>query len=116
MGTEAIENSAEALLRPRTFGCGTQVGQFGFESIGTQDLSPPPTAGIGDDFVDAVVDGDRTGIGLESEATADVAVGDTVAVAIEVQAEIFVNERLDRVAMVSRWSYGMTGRGGEPRP
>ena len=102
LGTEAIENREEALLRPRPFGRGTQVGQFGFESIGAQGLAPAPAAGIGDDFVDAVVDGDRTGIGLESEAAADIAGGHTVAVPIEVQAEIFMNERLDRVAMVVR--------------
>ena len=58
LGTKAIQNRKETLLRPRPLGCGTEVGQFGFESIGAQSLAPAPTAGIGDDFVGAVIDGD----------------------------------------------------------
>src|SRR6266700_7830521 len=102
LGTEAIQNREEALLRPRPFGCGTQVGQLGFESIGTQGLPPAPTAGIRDDFVHTVIDSDGTGISLESEQAADITVGYTAAVPIEVQAEIFMNECLDCVAMVVR--------------
>jgi hypothetical protein len=58
LGTKAIQNRKETLLRPRPFGCGTEVGQLGFESIGSQSLAPAPTTGIGDDFVGPVIDGD----------------------------------------------------------
>ena len=100
LGTNAFENREKALLRPRAFGGGTQLGEFGFESIGAQGLAAAPAARVGDDFVDAVVDGDGTGIGFEREAAAHKTRGHTVAVPIEVQTEVFVDERLHLVAIV----------------
>jgi hypothetical protein len=63
--TVAMENRKEALLCTRTFGGGTQLGQISFEAIDAESLATAPAARVGDDFVDAVVDRDGTGVGLE---------------------------------------------------
>ncbi len=100
LGTKAFENREKALLRPRAFGGGTQLSEIGVESIGSQSLPAAPAASVRDDFVDAVVDGDGTGIGFEREAAAYKTRGHTVAVSVEVQTEVFVDERLYLVAIV----------------
>jgi hypothetical protein len=87
-------------LRLRAFGGRTQLCEIGFESVGSQSLTAAPAPRVGDDFVDAVVDGDRTGIGFEREAAAHKTRGHTVAVPIEVQTDVFVGERLHFVAIV----------------
>jgi hypothetical protein len=98
--TVAIENREQALLRSRTFGGGTQFGQLGFEAIGAEGLAAPPAARVGDDFVDAVVDRYGTGIGFECEAAAHKTWRHTVAIPLEVQTEVLVNQRLYLVPIV----------------
>jgi hypothetical protein len=92
LGNKGHPEPQRGAAAPATVWLRTEAGQFGFETLGAQGLAPAPTAGIGNDFVHAVIDGDRTGIRLEGEAAADKAVGHTVAIAIELQAEVFVYE------------------------
>ena len=57
-GTQIFEDGEETLLRSRPFGRGTQLGQLGIEAIGAQSLTAAPATRIGDDFIDAVINGD----------------------------------------------------------
>ncbi len=100
--TEAVQQGEEALLGSRAFSRRAGLGQFSFESFGAQSLATAPAAGIRYDFVDAIVEGDRTGVRLEGEAPADIAVRNTITVAIEVHPEIFMHQGLDGVTMVIR--------------
>ena len=50
----------------------------------------------------AIVDGDGTGVGFHRETAADKAMRHAVAIAIELQAQIFVDQRLDGVAIIIR--------------
>jgi hypothetical protein len=102
LGTKAFENREEALLSARASGGGAQLGKIGFEAIGAESLATAPAPRVGDDFVDAIVDSDGTGIGLEREAAAYKTWGRTVTVSIEVQAEIFVDESFHGIAIVVR--------------
>src|ERR1019366_10322351 len=47
--------------------------------------SPTPAAWIGDEFMDSVIDGDRTGIGFEGEPASDETMRHAVAIAVELQ-------------------------------
>jgi hypothetical protein len=49
-----------------------------------------------------IVDRDGCGVRFDDELVADVAWRHTVAIAIERQAEIFVHERLDGVAVIGK--------------
>src|SRR5436190_8349173 len=90
----------QAMLRGRPFGGGLQSKQLFLKALGAESLSAPPTARVSDDFVMLVIDGDRRGIGLHRELMAHVAWRDTVAVAIETEAEILVHERIDAIAII----------------
>jgi len=72
-----------------------QFQQFG-------GLAAPPGARITDDIFHAIVNGDRAGVGLDDETAADIALVDTVTIAVECQAEIFVDERFGDVAVIVR--------------
>ena len=76
--------------------------QLPLETLGAESLAAPPTACVGDDFLKAMVDGDGTGIGFHREPVSDKAMRDTVAVAIELQAEIFVDQGLRSVPVIVR--------------
>ena len=102
MRTESIEKSEQPVLGARPSGGGPELGQFGFESFGSKGLATAPRTRIADDLVDAIVDGDRTGVGLQRETAADEAMGHAVAIAVELQAQVFVNQRLDGVAIILR--------------
>ena len=95
-----------------TSGRGPQFGHFGFETIRAEGLATPPGARIADDFVNAVIDGDGTGIGFDREAASHIAVRHAVAIAIELHAEIFVHERFDCVAVIVRDDRQRVQRGG----
>ena len=92
----------EALLRARAFSGRTQLGQFRVEPIGAKNLTTAPATRVGDDFVDAVVDGDGTGIRLEREAATYESRRHAVTVPVKVQADIFVDARLHGIAIVVR--------------
>jgi hypothetical protein len=102
LGTDAIENREEALLRSRTFGGWAQFGHFGFEAIGAEGLTAAPATWVRNDFLGSVINRDGTGISFEGEAATYKTRGHAIAVPVEVQTEILVNERLDCVAIVIR--------------
>jgi len=115
LGTQVFQGREETLLGSRPLGRGTQVGQFRFEAAGAESLPATPAARIGDDFVNAVVDGDRGRVRLEGEAAADKARGHAVTVAVEVQTVIFVDKSFDGIAMViGDHRQGPQGLGLEP--
>jgi hypothetical protein len=74
--------------------------QFRHRNGRRNNLAATPAARVGDDFLGAVVNSDGAGIGLEGEAAAYKTWRHAVAVAIEVQTKIFVDERLDGIAIV----------------
>jgi hypothetical protein len=47
-------------------------------------------------------DSDGTGIGLENQAAAHIALGHTVAIAVELHTEVFVHEQFDAVTVIVR--------------
>jgi hypothetical protein len=81
---------------------GSVFGEDFLEAVGAEGLAAPPRTRITDDLFHAVVDGDGTGIGFDDEAAANIALMDTVTVAIKRQAKIFVDERFSCVAVVVR--------------
>src|ERR1700730_18137272 len=62
--------------------------------------------------MDAVINGDGTGIGLDHQAPAHIALGHTVAIAVELHTEVFVYERFDTIAVIVRndWQWFQRGR------
>ena len=62
LGTQVFQNREKTLLGSRPFGRGAQVSYFRVEAIGAESLPATPAARVGDDFVDAVVNGDRGGM------------------------------------------------------
>ena len=60
----------QSLLCLRALGGGTHCASTRSKRSAPRRLAAAPAARIGDDFVDAVVDGDGTGIGLEREPAA----------------------------------------------
>ena len=59
-------------------------------------------AGISDDLVMLIVDGDGGSVGFDGEIAAHIARRHAVAVAIERQADIFVHERLGAIAIIGK--------------
>ena len=100
--TESIEESEQPVLGARPPGCRPEFGQFGFESFGSKGLAPAPRTRIADELVYPIVDGDRTGVGLQRETAAGEAMRHAVAIAVELQSDIFVDQRLDGVAIIRR--------------
>ena len=74
--------------------------QFAFEAFSAEGLTASPAARVGNDFLIAMVDGNGTGIGFHRELLSHKAMWNAVAVAIEPQAEIFVDQRLCRVTVI----------------
>src|ERR1019366_9158772 len=97
--------------RPRPPGRRPELSQFGFESLGTESLSPTPAAWIGDEFMDSVIDGDRTGIGFEGEPASDETMRHAVAIAVELQTDVFMHQRLDGISVVGHDDRQRTERG-----
>ena len=95
----------QALLGARQMGRGALVEQFLLEALGPQRLTAPPAAGISDDLAMLVVDDQGLRIGFDSQPAADVAGRHTVTVAVELEAQIFVDESIGGVAVIGqqRW-------------
>src|SRR5260370_10669378 len=92
--TESIEKGEQPVLGARPPGGGPELGQFGFESFGSKGLATAPRTRIADDLVDPIVDGDRTGVGLQRETAAGEAMRHSVAIAVALQYHAFVNHNL----------------------
>jgi hypothetical protein len=75
-------------------------GQELFKTGGSERLSASPGSRIADDFLEAVINGDRTGIRFDGEPPAHVAMGYAITITVEREPEIFMHERLRRVAEV----------------
>ena len=91
--TQAIERIEQPLLRLGASGRRPLLGEQFFKTIGSEGLAAPPRTRIADDLFHPIVDGDGTGVGLEGEPPADVAVGHAVAIAVERKPEVFMHER-----------------------
>ena len=76
------------------------LGQQLFKSLRSKGLSAPPRTRITHHFSDALVNGDGAGIGFHREPVSDIAVRHAVSIAVELQSQIFVNKRLDGVAVI----------------
>src|SRR5262249_33827568 len=70
------------------------------EAFGSERLAASPRARIADYFLDAIVNRDRTGICFHRETPAYIAMGDTVTVPVELNAQILVDQGVDSVAIV----------------
>jgi hypothetical protein len=101
-GAETVHKIEEALLRLRAAGRRPLFRQFPLETLGAEGLAAPPTARVRDDLLVAMVDGNGTGIGFHRELAAYKAMWDAVSIAIELQAEILVDQSLRRVTVVVR--------------
>jgi hypothetical protein len=64
LGTETIEKQEQALLSTRPSGRGSQIGQFRFETLRAEGLATASGACIADDLMNAVINSDGAGIGL----------------------------------------------------
>lgn len=102
----------QALLRTGLAGRWAHLGDFRFETLRAESLPTPPGAWIADDFVNAVVESDGTGVGFYDQAPAHIAVRHTVAIAVELYTEIFVHQHLDMIAMIVRNDRQWFQRGG----
>ena len=74
--------------------------QNSFKALRAKRLPAAVRAWITDDFLDAVVDRHGTGVGLNGESPSHIAVGHAVAVSVELNAEILVDQRFRRIAIV----------------
>jgi hypothetical protein len=72
------------------------------KALATDHLPTLPTASIRNDFLMLVINGDRSRVGFDGELAADIARRYTVAIAVEAEAEILVNQGLRNVAIVRR--------------
>ncbi len=85
------EQSDESLLGLGAGGSRPLGEQLFFEAFRTQGLAAPPRAGIADDLVLLVVNGDTVRIRFDGEASADKARRDAIAIAVKTEAEIGVH-------------------------
>jgi len=80
---------------------GRELGeQFFLKTLATESLASLPAAGVRDDFLMLVIDGDGGRVGLDGEMAAEVARRYTVTVAVERESKIFVNQGFGNVALV----------------
>src|SRR5207247_5167238 len=70
--------------------------------LDAEGMAPPPRAGIANDFLMLVVDGDGRRIRFHDEPAAHVTRRHTVAITVERQTEIFVHESVNIIAVVGR--------------
>ena len=99
-GTQAVQGIEQALLRfgaPRRW---SLLDQQFFKTLGPEGLSPPPGTGITNNFLQPMVNSHRTGIGFHSEPLPDITRRHAVLIAVKLQAQVFVDERLGGVAVV----------------
>lgn len=87
-------------LRLRTRGRWLLRQQFFFETLGTDGLATPPRARINNEFFLLVVERHGRRIRFHNQMLTNVFRRRTVAVAIEVQADILIYERLGVIAIV----------------
>jgi hypothetical protein len=103
---EAVQQGEQALLRLGTPGGGTLSEQLFFKAFGAQGLAAPPATHIAHDFgALRVIQGHRGGIGLGNQVLAHPACRSTVAIGVEVPAQVLVDEDLGGVAVIGgeRW-------------
>ncbi len=98
--TESVKKGEQPVLGARPPGGGPELGQFGFEAFGSKGLAAAPRTRIADDLLHPIVDGDRTGVGLQCETAAGETMRHAVAIAVELQSHIFVDQRRDGVAII----------------
>jgi hypothetical protein len=79
---------------------GSLLRQKFLEALGSKRLATAPRARIADYLFDAIVNGDRTRIGFDREPPADIAMRHAVAVPVELNAEILVDQRVGGIAII----------------
>src|ERR1700682_2951569 len=100
----------EALLRRRTFGGGHFRVEFFLKALRSEGLSTLPGAGITDDLMMLIVDGDGRSVSLDGELVAHITSGHAVPVAIEGETQIFMRERLGDVAVIGKHGWQLPER------
>ena len=80
--------------------------EFLLKTLRAESLSALPAAGITDDLLMLVVDGDRGSVGFDGELVAHITRRHAVAVAVEGEPEIFVDQRFGGIAVIG----SMAGR------
>jgi hypothetical protein len=101
---DAPEQGDQPLLSLRALSCGTMSEQFFFEALCAESLAPLPATRVTDDFPILVIERDRGRIGLDDQALTHEIGRGAVAVAIEVQAKILVDECFGGVAIIGSQS------------
>jgi hypothetical protein len=99
------EQGNQPLLCGRAFR-GRHLGaDLFFETFGSEGLAALPGAGVAGDLLMLMVERDGRGIGFDGEFGSDVARRYAVAVTVEGQPDIFVDQRLDRLTVIGqqRW-------------
>lgn len=94
------EQRDETRLRGRAFRGGHPCAELFLKTFGPQGLSALPGAGISGDLVVLIIDADGGGVRFDSEPRAHIARRHAVPVAVERQADVFVHERLGRIAVI----------------
>ncbi len=108
--TSDSEHTPSSELSSRRCACerlaaGRSWCQDRLEAVRAEGLTAPPRARITDDFFHAVVDGDGAGVGFDDEAAADITLVDTVAIAVEGQTQVLMDERFSRLAVIVKRPY-----------
>src|SRR5580700_12076482 len=96
------EHGDEALLRRRTVGGGHLRVEFSLKTLRSEGLSALPGAGITDDLMMLIVDGDGGSVSLDGELVTHITSGHAVTVAVEGETHIFMHERLGGIAAVGK--------------
>ena len=89
--TSWAEQAQQTLLSRRALRSRELGEQFFLETLATESLATLPAAGVRNNFLVLVIDGDGGRVGLDGEVAADVARRYTVTIAFEGKPEIFVN-------------------------
>lgn len=88
------EQGNQAMLRSRTFRRGHLREEFFLEALGSESLPALPGTSVARDFLMLIVDRDRGRIGLDRELPSDIARRHTVAITVEGEPKIFMDERV----------------------
>ena len=92
----------QALLSRRTLCCRELGEQYFLKALATDYLPTLPAASVRNDFLVLVINGDCRRVGFDGELVADITWRHTVAIAVEAEAEILVNQSLGKIAIVGR--------------
>ena len=77
--------------------------EFFLKTFRSEGLSAWPGAGITDDLVKLIVNGEGGSIRFDDELVADIACGHAITVTIERQSEIFMHECLSDIAIIGKY-------------